>query len=124
MGAPDDGAIPGRDRRRIAVSRIAGNGGDQDCRGDSAARAQQIRLGVCHWASASRAANGDDRALWARGDSTRQRAARGAIPRACILECAGDGESRSRECPAVVQLTAVWALSALGRWAPLWPALQ
>src|SRR6267378_42597 len=46
IGTSDDGYISSRDRRRIAVCRIAGNRRDQAGGGHPAARAQSIRLGL------------------------------------------------------------------------------
>ena len=60
---PTPGWIPSRDRRRIAVCRIAGDRRDQAGGDHSAARAQSIRPGLRPRTSAPRTEDGDDRAL-------------------------------------------------------------
>src|SRR6267378_6197781 len=78
LGTPDEEHIPSRDRRRIAVCRIARSRRDQAGGVHSAARAQSIRPGLRHRTSAPRTTDGDDRDLRARGDSAGPGAARGS----------------------------------------------
>src|SRR5712691_10295428 len=78
LGTPDHEAIPGRDRRWIAVCRIARNRRDQAGEGHFAARAQKVRPGLRGRTRAPRTADGDDRALRARGAAARPGAARGS----------------------------------------------
>src|SRR4030081_2570487 len=127
MGATDDGSIPSRSRRRIAVSRVGGNGRDKDCVGHSPARAQPVRPGLRDRASPSRTEDGDHRTVRTRGDPASQGAALGSgsgagTPRPDPSECG----RAIIQCLAASQLTAAWASLELARLALLslarpWP---
>ena len=69
MGASHKGSIPSRDRRRLAVPRVAGDGCHQDRMGHSSARAESVRPGLRHRAGTARTEDGDHRALRTGGDS-------------------------------------------------------
>ena len=73
---PTRSTFRSRDRRRIAVRRIARHRRDQAGGEHSAARPQSVRPGLRRRTSAPRTADGDDRALRPRGDPPGPGAAR------------------------------------------------
>src|ERR1700682_4525037 len=112
MGTPDDGQIPSRTSKRIAVYWIARNGRHQDCGDDAAARAQSVRPGLRNRTSAAQTEDGHDRALRTRGDSAGARAARPSTGSPNFLQLrvrGGDGVTR---CLAVTSATGALVSSA------------
>ena len=69
MGASDKGSVPSRDRRRVAVPRVAGDRGHQDRLGHPSARVESVRPGLRHRAGTARTEDGDHRALRSGGGS-------------------------------------------------------
>src|SRR5260221_4795363 len=115
--------MPGRDRRRIALSRMGGNSCGQDRVGHSAPRAQPIRPGVRDRSSTARTEDGDHRAVRTGGDSASQGIARGYGRRAGFKQPEpGEREGGIITCLAAAPPTIALALSEPATLVPPLPS--